>query len=134
MRLVSRNNGSALLLVVFVAALLSAVVMGMLQVTTEDLQAMSNQVFAAEAQEIAEAGMHDMLYRVRKNWQWQGYTVTENFSGGSYTVTATGTMPNLFLESTGTSAQGFVCKVRADLVVDQSSYPYPIRIENFRVN
>jgi hypothetical protein len=134
MRPVFRNNGTALLLVVFVVALLAAVVMGMLQIITEDVQAMSNQVFAAEAQEIAEAGMHDMLYRVRKDWQWDGYIITENFGGGSYTVTATGTRPNLFLESMGTSAQGFVCKVRAGLVVDESTYPYPIRIENFRVN
>lgn len=133
MRPVFGKNGSALLLVVFVVALLSAVVMGMLQVITGDVQVMRNQVFAAEAQEIAEAGLHDELYRIRKNWQWVS-GVTENFNGGSYTVTVAGSKPNLTVESTGTSAQGFVCRVQADLVVGDSTYPYPIKVDKFRVN
>ena len=133
-RLKFRNDGSAFLFVVFIVALLAAVVMGMLQINTEEIQVMRNQIYLAEAQATAEAGMHDMFYRVQKDWQWEGHIVTENFNGGSYTVTATGTKPNLMVESTGTSAQGFVCIVQADLVVGENPYPYPIRINNFKIN
>ncbi len=133
MRPVSGNNGSAFLLVVFVIALLSAIVIGMAQLNTAQIQVMRNQIFAADARAIAEAGLHDELYRIRKDWQWAS-GVTENFNGGSYAVTVGGSKPNLTIESTGTSAQGFVCRVQADLVVGDGSYPYPIRIDNFRIN
>lgn len=134
MSLKCRNVGSALLLVIFIIALLAAVVMGMLQINTEEIQIMRNQIYLAEAQATAEAGMHDMFYRIQTDWQWDGYVVTENFNGGSYTVTASGTKPNLTVESTGTSAQGFVCRAQVDLVVGDSPYPYPIRLNNFKIN
>jgi hypothetical protein len=41
-----RHKGSVLLLAIFVIALLSAVTIGMLQLSTEELQLMRNQIYA----------------------------------------------------------------------------------------
>jgi type II secretory pathway component PulK len=132
MKLKKKNNGSALLMVVFIVALLAAVVMGMLQVNTEEIQIMQNQIFAAQALAIAEAGLAEELFRIRQDWQWDS-EFTKAFNDDSYTVTIEGSKPNLTIESTGTTAQGFVCKVRADLVVG-NVFPYAIRINNFKIN
>ncbi len=52
-----RNNGSVLLITIFVVALLSAITIGILQINTEEIQLMRNQIRAAEALAIAEAGL-----------------------------------------------------------------------------
>ena len=53
------NNGSILLVVVFAIALLTTLVTGMLQLNTEELMLMQNQVSAVETLAIANAGLND---------------------------------------------------------------------------
>jgi hypothetical protein len=123
-----RNNGSVLLMTVFVIALLSALVMGMLQMTTEEIQLMQNQVWAAQALATAEAGLNDALARIRlgNDPNISG----EPFNDGLYTVVVDGST----ITSTGTSAQDFVARVQADITVGGSGPPYIIRIDNLRIN
>jgi type II secretory pathway component PulK len=122
-----KNNGSALLIVVFVIALLSAVVMGMLQLNTEEIQLMYNQINAVQAIATAEAGLNDALFRIR---QGSDPNINdESFNGGSYTVVASGNT----ITSTGTTAQGFVARVEADITIGSTS-PYIIRIDSLRIN
>jgi len=128
-----RNNGSVFLMAVFVIALLSVLVMGIAQINTEEIQLMRNQIYAAGAIATAEAGLNDAFSELRGDPNWTGPIVDEPFNDGSYDVTVTGTLPNLAIESTGTSSQGFVARVRADVTVGSSS-PYVIRIDNFRIN
>ena len=54
-----RQQGSVLLMTVFIIALLSTVTMGLLEMNTEEIQVMQNQVFAAQALALAEAGAGD---------------------------------------------------------------------------
>ena len=128
-----RNNGSVFLMAVFVIALLSVLVMGIAQINTEEIQLMRNQIYAAGALATAEAGLNDAFSELRGDPNWPGPIVGEPFNDGSYDVTVTGTLPNLAIESTGTSSQGFVGRVEADVTVGSSS-PYVIRIDNFRIN
>ena len=128
-----RNNGSVFLMAVFVIALLSALVMGIAQINTEEIQLMRNQIYAAGALATAEAGLNDAFSELRGDPNWTGPIVDESFNDGSYDVTVTGTLPNLAIESTGTSSQGFVGRVEADVTVGSSS-PYVIRIDNLRIN
>jgi type II secretory pathway component PulK len=122
-----KDNGSALLIVVFVIALLSAVTMGILQLNTEEIQLMQNQINAAQAIATAEAGLNDALVRIR---QGSDPNINdESFNGGSYTVEASGAT----ITSTGTTAQGFVARVEADITTGTTS-PYIIRIDNLRIN
>jgi Tfp pilus assembly protein PilX len=133
MRLMYRNDGSAFIIVVFVVALLAAVVMGMLQINTEEIQIMRNQIYAAEALAIAEAGLNDALAEIRIDSGWVTGFADKAFSDGSYTVTVGGSLPNLTITSTGTSSQGFVGRLDAVVTVGAIS-PHTIRIDSFRIN
>ena len=68
------NHGVVLITVVFVAALLAAIVTGMLQMNTEDIQVAQNHARAAEALAVAEAGLNDALAQLRADATWNtGY-------------------------------------------------------------
>ncbi|MFB0555159.1 MAG: hypothetical protein ACETWQ_17765 [Phycisphaerae bacterium] len=129
-----RHKGTVLLVAIFVIALLAAVVMGMLQLSTEEIKLVRNQISAAHAMAIGEAGLNDAFSELRTDPNWSAGFIDKAFNGGSYTVDAiTGTLPNLTITSTGTSSQGFVARVRADITVGSSS-PYILRIDNLRIN
>ena len=130
-----KNNGTVMLITVFIVALLSAVVMGMLQINTEEIQLMQNQIFAAKALATAEAGLNDAFSRIRNDDEWDAGFDDKSFNGGVYDVNVTGTLPNLTIVSEGTSAQGFVARVAADVTVDTSgSGNHTIRIDNLGIN
>ena len=128
-----RNNASVFLITIFVVAFMSALVVGMLQLSTEEIKLAHNQINAAYALATAEAGLNVAFAEIRKDSSWaDGYT-DKSFNGGLYTVTVSGTLPNLTITSTGTSSQSFVARVEADVTVGSSS-PYIIRIDNLRIN
>ena len=133
MKLGNRNTGSAFLLVVFIIALLAAVTMGICQMNTEQVQLMRNHVYAAQALAVAEAGLNDAFAEIRTDPNWNSGFTDKAFDGGSYTVTAAGSLPNLTIESTGTSSQGFVARMEADVTAGTSA-PYIIRVDNLRIN
>ena len=129
MMIIRRHNGSVLLMVVFALALLSVIVMGMLEMNTEELQLMQNQVYAAQAIAIAEAGLNDAFSELRSNAGWTAGFANKPFEGGSYTVQVSGTK----VTSTGVSPQGYTGRVEADITIGGTS-PYVIRIDKFRIN
>ena len=128
-----KTNGSVLLITIFATALLSAITIGILQINTEEIQLMRNQIYAAEALAIAEGGLNDAFSELRADSSWNSGFSNKVFDEGSYTVTVSGSFPNLTIESTGTSTQGFVARVEADITVG-SIDPYVIRIDSLRVN
>jgi len=128
-----RHKGSALILAIFIIALLAAVVMGMLQINTEEIQVMRNQIYAADALAVAEAGLNDAFSEIRADSSWSAGFTDKAFNGDSYTVTVGGASPSLTITSTGTSSQGFVGRVEADITVGVSS-PHIIRIDSLRFN
>lgn len=122
-----------MLMAVFVIAMLSALVIGMLHLNTEEVQLMQNHVCAAAAQAIAEAGLNDALAQIRAADTWTAGFDNKAFGAGKYTVKVSGTLPELSLQSTGTSAQGFVARVEADITVGTTS-PHAIRVDSLRIN
>jgi type II secretory pathway component PulK len=128
------NNGSVLLVIVFAIALMAMVTVGILQMSTEELMLMHNQLYAEKAMCIAEAGLNDAFKEIRTSSSWTTGFANKSFPGyGTYTVTVTGTLPSRTITSTATSSQGYVARVRADVTVGTSS-PYIIRIDNLRIN
>jgi len=123
------NRGTVFLMTVFVIALLAALVMGIAQLNTEEVQIVRNQICAAEALAVAEAGLNDAFSEIRADSSWSTGFTDKAFNGGSYTVDVNSTI----ITSTGTSAQGFVARVAADITVG-STYPYIIRIDGLRIN
>ena len=71
--------------------------------------------------------------QIRTSRDWSSGFSNKSFEGGSYTVTVTGTLPNRTIESTGTTSQGFVARLDADVTISSSS-PYIIRIDSLRIN
>ena len=124
-----KNNGSVFLIAIFVIAMLSALVIGMLQMNTEEIQLVRNHIYAAQALATAEAGLNDAFSEIRSNSSWNTGFTDKAFNGGSYTVDVNDST----ITSTGTSDQGFVAKVEADITIG-SSNPYAIRIDNLRIN
>jgi Tfp pilus assembly protein PilX len=133
MKINTKNNGSVLLIVVFTIVLLTAFAVGMLDMNSEQIQIMKNEIYAAQARAIADAGIADAFSQLRANSSWTAGFSNKSFGGGSYTVTVTGTLPSLVITSTGTSTQGFTSKVQANATIGTSS-PYIIRIDQLRIN
>ena len=94
---------------------------------------MRNQIYAAEAVATAEAGMNDAFAELRSDSGWSDGFTDKSFNGGSYTVTVSGSLLALTIESEGTSSQGYIARVAADITVGTAS-PYIIRIDNLRIN
>ena len=126
-------KGSVMVLTVFVVALLTVMIVGILQVITEEIQVMRSQICSAQALAVGEAGLNDAFAEIRADSSWTDGFTDKVFNGGSYTVTVSGSLPNLTIESTGTSADGFVARVAAETTIGTSS-PYVIRIDEFRIN
>ena len=124
-----RYQGSVLLLAIFAVALLAAVAIGMLQLNTQEVQLVRNHIGAAEALATAEAGLNDAFGQLRNDPNWSAGFMGKTFNGGSYTVDVN----NLTITSTGTSSQGFVGRVRAEITMGSTS-PYVIRIDRLRIN
>ncbi len=121
------------LIVVFAIALMATITVGILVLTTEELQLMQNQLYAANAMCTAEAGLNAALAQIRADSSWMTGFAGTSFNGGSYTVTVTGALPNRTITSTGASSQGYIASMAADLTVGASS-PHVIRIDKLRVN
>ncbi|MEN6386778.1 MAG: hypothetical protein ABFD79_16485 [Phycisphaerales bacterium] len=126
-----KKNGSVLLVVVFTIALLTAFVVGMLQLNSEQFQIMKNEIFKTQSNYIAQAGIADALARIRTS-QTLPANFNGSFAGGSYAVTVCGSLPDPNFTSRGTSPQGFITDVSADVTVDTSNYV--IRIDKLRIN
>ena len=126
-----QQKGTVLLLVVFVVALFSTAVMGILQINTEEVQLMQNHVYMAEAQAIAEAGLNDALAQLHHDSTWIDGFTDKAFASGTYRVSVDGRT----VTSVGTTRQGFVSRVEADLSLSQGNNgTYNIVIIAMRVN
>ena len=142
-----KNNGSVFLMTIFVIALLAAVTMGMLQMNTEEVQLMRNQIYAAQALAVAEAGLNDAFAEIRADSSWtDGFddkpflpTLPPPGFSGSYNVDVydydgDNGLSNLTIVSVGSTSQGFVARMAADITVGSSGPPYVIRIDQLRIN
>jgi hypothetical protein len=133
MKMRMKNNGAVFLIVIFAIALLTTITVGILVMTTEELQLMQNQLYAANAMCTAEAGLNAAFAQIRANSGWTTGFTNMSFNGGTYTVTVAGTLPNKTITSTGTSPQGYMGRMAADVTISTSS-PCKIRIDNLRIN
>jgi len=128
-----KHNGSVTLIVIFVIALLSTLVIGMLQLNTEEIMLMQNYIYAAESRSIAEAGLNAAFAEIRNDSSWTtGFTGTA-FGSGNYSVAVAGTLPDLTLDATSTTSKGYASHVEADIIVGGSA-PHIIQIKELRVN
>jgi hypothetical protein len=124
------ESGSVLLVVVLLVALLAAVVMGHLQVNTEEIQLVQNHIGGAEAMAMAEAGLNDALAQLRRDPGWRAGYADKPFGGGSYTVTVDGST----VTATALTARGFVAKVQAEITGGTGDSGSLIEVSKLRIN
>jgi hypothetical protein len=130
----TKKSGSALLITVFTVALLATLVAGILQLATEQSQLMQNQVYAAEATQVAEAGLNDAMAQLRANRLWNAGFSAKQFAGGSYTVAVNNAnIPNLTLIASGTNSQGYAARITAQATIGDTD-PFAVRIDSLKVN
>jgi Tfp pilus assembly protein PilX len=123
------SRGTVLVMVVFVTALLSAVVIGMLQIDTEDIQIAENQLHTAQAMATAEAGLNAALAQLRAKGS-VGNIAETSFNQGTYSVSVNGSS----ITATGRTADGYAAKVTAAVTVHASGSLYAVDINTFKVN
>ena len=70
-----------MLIAMFVIALMTTLVIGVIQMNTEEIQLTQNQVYAAQAVCVAEAGLNDALSELRVDSSW-----TTGFSAKTFWV------------------------------------------------
>ena len=133
MKIRKRQNGMIMVLVVFIIAFMTVLVAGMLQNSSEDIQLMQNQINAAVALSVAQAGLNDAFSELRNDNTWTDGFTNKNYNNGSYNVQITGSSPSITVLSTSASKQGYAAKIEADVTLSETS-PYTIRIDSFRIN
>jgi hypothetical protein len=134
MKVKHKNSGVVMLITIFVVALLSAVVMGIMQLNRKEIQLVRDQIFAAQAIATAEAGLNNTFARIMTDDGWTDGFDGKVFDGGFYNVTVTGTLPNRTIISEATTSQGFVARVEVEVTVSTSGSDNIIRIDNLKVN
>jgi len=127
------KSGSVLLMVLFILALSAALITGMLQLTTEEILQMRNQMELAKSLTVAEAGLHDAFSEIRQDVNWDTGFSNKSFYEDSYSVSVSGSPPALTLVSTGQTAQGYTARMEAQILTGSSS-PYSITIQSIRIN
>lgn len=138
MKTYKNRKGSVLLVSVFVSALFGAMLIGMMQLNTEEAMLTHNHIELTKAVAVAEAGLNDAYYELRQNKNWTTGFTDKSFGGGTYTVTvATDFAPyplkSLRLVSTGQTHAGYKARVDADIIVGGSP-PCSVRITEIRIN
>jgi hypothetical protein len=140
MKAKQKNKGVVLLIVVFVISLLAVTVIGILQINTEEIQLIDSQVHAAQTLAIAEAGLNDALYQLRRDRNWTGDAggTRRDFANGSYTITATSGLAGSDITSIATLKPplgAFRAEIRALVTIQNAVQPpYIIRIDNLMFN
>jgi len=125
-----RNTGSVLLVIVLLVALLTATVVGHLQINTEEIQLMQNHVGGVEALATAEAGLNDAMARLRLDRGWHDGFAGKPFNGGAYTVVIDGST----IQSAAVTSNGFTATMKAKVTVASDGPPYVVRIDSLRIN
>ena len=122
-----------MIVVLFILALSAALITGMLQLTTEEVLQMRNQMELAQSLSVAEAGLHDAFDEIRQDVNWDAGFTNKAFFEDAYTVTVEGSPPNLTLVSTGQTAQGYAARMEARILTGTGS-PCSITIQSIRIN
>ena len=130
MKTSNRQSGSVMMMTVFVIALLSTLVITILDLNSTDIQIMQTQVHAVEALMTAEAGLENALAQLRLDATWNDGFTNKAFNGGAYSVE----VDNEEITSVSTSDQGFTANVVATVTISTAGPPYTVRVDTFDIN
>ncbi|MBT3261810.1 hypothetical protein HOC37_03390 [bacterium] len=128
----TKNNqkGVVLVLTVFAIAFSFILILGVLEISTIDLQIVRNYQKSVRALYIAEAGVEDAIYELRQNHLWNTGFTNKLFANETYTVTITNNYPNVIINTTSTITGNFQKQMQVQISISGPPYtpPYPVRV------
>jgi Tfp pilus assembly protein PilX len=133
-----RNKGSILVISVFVVMLVSALVIGILQINLSEVWLTQHRVNAAQARAVAEAGLNEAFARIRIDANGTtadfGGTVSaeEDFAGGQYSVDVNNDI--LTVTADTNEWEGYSATLEAQITVSSGSTPHIIRVDSLKAN
>jgi len=131
--IVKNKNAVALVLAMFILVFISMLVGAFLILLTSDLTIANNHLGRLKALYIAEAGVEDVVSRLRNNRNWSGTLWTIAFPPGSYTATYPKTGTTRVIESSSQVGNNqFQAKIEAKVSIQGAGGPYTIRIVSFK--
>ncbi|MHC4363927.1 MAG: hypothetical protein ACYSTJ_00485 [Planctomycetota bacterium] len=138
MRISVKNYGSVLVMAIFVIALVSALVIGILQINMEEIWLTQHRLYAAQATAVAEAGLNDALAQIRQDANWtagfsnKALPAEAGFEGGRYSVDVNS---NTLTVTADTNAWvGYAATLEAQITVSDGNSPHIIRVDNVKAN
>ncbi|MHC4417276.1 MAG: hypothetical protein ACYSU6_01685 [Planctomycetota bacterium] len=133
-----KNYGSVLVMAIFVIALVSALVIGILQINMEEIWLTQHRLYAAQATAVAEAGLNDALAQIRQDANWtagfsnKALPAEGGFEGGRYSVDVNS---NTLTVTADTNAWvGYAATLEAQITVSDGNSPHIIRVDNVKAN
>ncbi|MHC4158770.1 MAG: hypothetical protein ACYSSO_06795 [Planctomycetota bacterium] len=138
MKLKFRDKGSVLVMSVFVIIMVSALVIGILQINLSEVWLTQHRVNAAQARAVAEAGLNDALARIRidPNGTTEDFSQTlpaaGDFAGGQYTVDVNS--DTITVTADVNEWVGYRATLEAEITVSDGNTPHIIRIDSVKVN
>jgi Tfp pilus assembly protein PilX len=137
-KMASEKKGSVLIMSVFVIALLSALVIGILQINMSEIRLTQHRVYASQALAVAEAGLNDAMSEIRNDSTWtagfkgKAFSGEERFGGGEYTVD--GNNHSITVTATVDEWDGYTSTLEAQISTTDGNSPHIIRIDDIKVN
>ena len=126
------KKGVALLLALFTLIIISLLLISFLELTTTDLQIVSNHLTRDEALYIADAGVEYAVSQLRNNKNWQVSNETTPFpSGSSNTYAVTYPVDSGIIRSTGRLITGGQVTLEVKVSVTGNA-PYKVKIIYYR--
>ena len=138
MKIKTTNNGSVLVMAVFVIALVSELVIGILKINMAEIWLTQHRLYAAQATAVAGAGLNDALAQIRQDANWTaGFSnkvlpAEAGFEGGRYSVDVNS---NTLTVTADTNAWvGYTATLEAQITVSDGNSPHIIRVDNVKAN
>lgn len=133
-----KNKGSVFVIAIFTIAMLATLTIGILQINAEEIRLVQNQVWAAEALALAEAGLSKAMAEIRNDRTWlEGLsevpTGSVSFGSGHYSIGYRESDGFLIISAQVSDWQGYSATIEAQVTVTDQS-PHIIRIDNMRIN
>jgi len=127
------TQGFILVLTLFTALILATLVIGLLNLTTIDLNLVKNHMFSLQAYYIAEAGIADAIDKIQQGTStatpWEEYFPA---APSKYSVVVT-QGPPVVITSTGLAASSnFSRSLEVEVTVSSGPAPYTISIKQWK--
>ncbi|HDZ61587.1 MAG TPA: hypothetical protein ENH40_00375 [Nitrospirae bacterium] len=126
------NRGIVLLITVLLIVFIAVGMVAFLDIATIDFQLLQNNRYSEEALYIAQAGIEDVIARLRNNINYQTVGTVVPFSGHQYLITCPQPNPPKIITSTATLSNGYKREIETSVQVFGTSAPYKVIINYWK--